>query len=266
MPSSRGRSLPARFAFLLLLRATIYTPCSGERGVESASFVHIPKTGGTSIHRALLEAGCPALRVKENTNHLITASKATRGGRRCFLVLREPTDRFVSSYSYFISQSALRGNMRKGVKQGDIDFTAMPRATDPRFPTAGSLIDAAVARNKSAEFLDRAVMFEPQSKWVDVADFALTTVVCYDARHLAERVSAAVRRITVPPCNVTIPRINAAPRHAEENDLNDAHRAWLAARYERDYALWQEHCGDGARRARESTRERPARVNELRAI
>ena len=97
-----------RASILLLLRATIYTSCSGERGVESASFVHIPKTGGTSIHRALLEAGCPALRVKENTNHLITASKATRGGRRCFLVLREPTDRFVSSYSYFISQSALR--------------------------------------------------------------------------------------------------------------------------------------------------------------
>ena len=100
-------------------------------------------------------------------------------------------------------------------------------------------------------FLDRAVMFAQQSKWVDVDDFARTTVVCYDAEHLAERVAAAIRRITVPPCNVTIPRINAAPRRAEEYDLNDTHRVWLAARYERDYALWQEHCGDGERRARE---------------
>ena len=142
--------------------------------------------------------------------------------------------------------------MRKGVKQGDIDFTALPRATDPRFPTAGSLIDAAVARNKSAEFLDRAVMFEPQSKWVDVADFALTTVVCYDARHLAERVSAAVRRITVPPCNVTIPRINVAVRLESEALLNETHRAWLRERYARDYSLWEEHCaGNAGLRARE---------------
>ena len=248
------RSL-ARFIFVLLLRDSA---SQGQAVQQSAAFVHIPKTGGTSIHRALFEAGCPALRVKANPTHLVTASKATQRGQLCFLVLREPTDRFVSSYSYFVSQSALR-TPRKGVRQGDIDFMAMPRVSDPRFPTVGSLVDAAIARNKSTDFLDRAVMFAQQSKWVDVDDFARTTVVCYDAEHLAERVAAAIRRITVPPCNVTIPRINAAPRRAEEYDLNDTHRVWLAARYERDYALWQEHCGDGERRAR----ERP-RVNELR--
>ena len=88
---------------------------------------------------ALFEAGCPALRVKANTNHLITASKATQRGQLCFLVLREPSDRFVSSYSYFVSHSALR-SPRKGVRQGDIDFMAMPRVSDPRFPTVAGIL------------------------------------------------------------------------------------------------------------------------------
>ena len=68
--------------------------------------------------------------------------------------------------------------------------------------------------------------------------------MCYDER-LSERAASAISRVTSPPCNVTIPRINVAARPDSEALLNETHRAWLRKRYARDYALWEEHCGPG---------------------
>ena len=242
MPTSR----PTRRRRLFCRRAALLSLgcATGRAQFQPAAFVHIPKTGGTSIHRALFDADCPALPITDAfTNHQLTAAAATRDGGRCFLVLREPTDRFVSSYSYFVSfNAALRARLTNRTRARDARPTPTPRARDARFPTVGSLIDAAVARKKNSRFLDSNVFFTPQSQWVDVDDFARTTVVCYDAERLSERVAAAIRRVTVPPCNATIPRVNVADRPEAEGELNDTHRAWLRKRYGRDYALWQEHC------------------------
>ena len=209
------------------------------------TFVHIPKTGGTSIRRALVEAGCRTMRLPNRAaQHEVTAAFATRDMRRCILVLREPTDRFVSAYWYFVSNEALAIRERTG--QGDPKAT--PRVRHPSFPTVGSLIDAAGARRES--ILGRTI-FAPQSNWADVKDFARTTVVCYDER-LSERAASAIRRVTSPPCNVTIPRMNIAARPEAGDLLNETHRAWLRERYARDYSLWEEHCaGYAGLRARE---------------
>ena len=239
MPTSR----PTRRRRLFCRRAALLSlGCA--TGRAQFQFVHIPKTGGTSIHRALFDADCPALPITDAfTNHQLTAAAATRDGGRCFLVLREPTDRFVSSYSYFVSfNAAPRARLTNRTRARDARPTVTPRARDARFPTVGSLIDAAVARKQNSRFLDSNVFFAPQSQWVDVDDFARTTVVCYDAERLSERVAAAIRRVTVPPCNATIPRVNVADRPKAEGELNDTHRTWLRKRYGRDYALWQEHC------------------------
>ena len=88
--------MTARLLCLLLLGHT----AGVEHAFEPVTFVHIPKTGGTSIRHALVEAGCRAMRVPRTARaHLLTAAAATQNERRCILVLREPTDRFISAYS-----------------------------------------------------------------------------------------------------------------------------------------------------------------------
>ena len=235
---SRASALTARRTLRVFCLLSLGYTAGFEQAFEPVTFVHIPKTGGTSIRHALVEAGCHAMRVPRTAQaHLLTAAAATQNGRRCILVLREPTDRFVSAYSYFMSfNEAIATRAREG-------HPTSLRVRHPSFPTVGSLIDATGAHNADTRFMDSTI-FAPQSKWVNVQDFERTTVVCYDER-LSERAASAISRVTSPPCNVTIPRINVAARPDSEALLNETHRAWLRKRYARDYALWEEHCGPG---------------------
>ena len=203
-------------------------------------FVHIPKSGGTALERNLPKT-C-GKRFK-GFGHNTTSQMVTSRGDHALVVLREPEDRFRSSYSYWKNGSAdIERFQRKGLHK-----------PSEKLNTIGIFIDAAAnathpdhklaleAMNKSDDYTWK-VHFDPQSKWIDNSHPDRTHIICYDKDNLPQNVSDVLQNDLDIDCDLSrLPKVNVTSSK-DTDALTDAQSSWLRNKYSSDFQLWQDHC------------------------
>ena len=207
--------------------------------MHKVEFVHIPKSGGTALERAL-----PASCGIHGSGHARTASNVTSKGTHALVVIREPEDRFRSAFSYWkYGSKDQRQFMRKG-----------NHAPSEKLPTVGQFIDAASnpghkhhqvaqnALNKRDKFTWN-VHFKDQAHWLD-GDPTRPHIVCYNESNLAESVSDTLKRDLGVQCDLShVKKVNVTKKKSEDA-LNSNQVKWLRNRYKHDFDLWETHCGN----------------------
>lgn len=147
-------------------------------------FIHINKTGGSSIEKAL----------KLPSEHKTALEKIEEIGMRrwenkfTFTVIRNPWDKVVSHYHYRVqtNQTELRDNT--------ISFSKWVRLT------YGS---------KDSYYYDKPIMFMPQSDWIsDLEGTVLVKHICRFER-LSEDFSVVCNKLGK---NVTLPHVKSSKR------------------------------------------------------
>ena len=255
-----------------------------------AYLIHVTKTGGTSILDFLAAGGCDRVGFCDGDSHhpSLGSLAAASHGVPAVAVLREPTQRFLSTFAYWRAGSeawprepAFEAWARAAFPRGADDFVSA--LADPEHPQHGTA-------RRATEVYDGvtwATHWAPQASWLDDATPGASQqlrLICYDERpgEFAKRVHAAIAPLlladtdggggggggggaTHAPCDFTrIGRNNTTVRpatadtaakqasaHAHEA-LGRSQLQHLRERYRRDYELWDEHCGPRAVAARRS--------------
>lgn len=182
-----------------------------------AIFVHVPKTGGTSIERAL----------RESPEQVVGGHTTALGFRKAFprefaeyftfALVRHPLDRFLSAWRYLRGEPVHEALGNAEIHEcATLDRWMEPVADDPRrlgrivhfLPTRRFVCD-----DSDGVLVDRLYRYERfDTAWTDLAD----------------RLGAVL-----PPPR----RLNAAPRSVARPVVDDALANWIASHYAGDYEL-----------------------------
>ena len=144
-------------------------------------FIHIPKTGGSSVHNTLIEKIKPEIGVthaEEGHYKLITARKRLKSHMLVpyvddyftFCFVRNPWDRFVSAYNYLLTGGSINEDPVTGMDKKDRDNFISPYKTFNDFVLMNS------AGNKIYTKLLWQQHFVPQYKFILNAENNLESV------------------------------------------------------------------------------------------
>ena len=248
-------------------RPSLFTPANARalhcrpRPHQLAFLVHTPKTGGTALVDFVEAGHCDELGLCAGDSHgarLSTLQRAARraggNGPRPVAVVREPVERFLSTFLYWKYGSP---NSRWPARS-----EAFVREWDVLFPDAASFVDAwsepghrlhgaawrvlsGQAEESSLHPLTWEEHWLPQRHWLD-GDVSQATLVCFTGD--ADAFAGRIQRALAPwvPCDLSaINRTNASPhdeRAARSRRLGETHRAWLRHEYRADLRLWNRTC------------------------
>lgn len=180
-------------------------------------FIHINKTGGSSIERAL---GLPfqhrtAMDIREDIG------AARWQGRFKFAFVRNPWDKVASHYRFRVKTD------QTGLGESRLEFSEwVKRAYGDRDP----------------RYYDNPLMFMPQLDWISDEDGQVAVDFIGRFERLADDFQEVCRRIGV---HATLPHLKSSGDHDYRDAYDEAARAIVADRFARDL----EHFGytfDGA--------------------
>ena len=206
-------------------------------------FVHIPKTGGTSFNQwidAQHEKGqCKAIRSAHT--HYLDARSAHRMGYQPIAIIREPTERFISSFYYwrFGSQDIPQWQRPKDWQiASDINSpeALINLLRNPQHPQHNSIKQAIMQRNQFTHLHH----FLPQTLWLNQPK-GKATIVCYDAKQLNQHLQQAISTLAIDCPVINMPNTNKTLKK-QHATLSPAAKRWLLEVYDEDYQLWQKHC------------------------
>ena len=202
-------------------------------------FLHIGKTGGTALKHAIESAPTSVVSGIRLHNHGVTLAMIP-DGERVFFTIRDPIDRFLSSFF---------SRWREGKPRYNVPWTADERIAFGRFDTPNKLALALSSGDKeertAAEHAMRSIGHIKSSYWdwfVDEAYFDHRAAdIAFIARqeHLNDDFDTLKRMLGLPT-SLRLPKDDISahrnPRNADRR-LDPIANRNLAAWYARDYAF-----------------------------
>jgi hypothetical protein len=180
------------------------------------TFIHVPKTGGTSINK-LLEREYPShFDLYSNQYHNIVATKFNKP----VLCIREPTDRFLSLHNYW---STFVNDHHEGVDTSLKNFISLMKQNSPTLLFGNPPV------------LSEYHYFK-QSNYIDPSVYPYSVVLTYDKDKLESKVNALLNYLNISKKYNTLPKETVSKKTNETPDGDDLN--FIKDRYYEDYLLW----------------------------
>lgn len=194
------------------------------------AFVHIPKTGGTTLEHYFSKNKCNILgHGHENTEQTYKTYPIV------FTVIRDPVQRFFSSFNYW----------KNGASTGRYQRSEFQKREHNRlYPSVASFIDAHTQNSLIAQSILSSKMgftwgdhFNPQSKWLN-GNHNKTWLICYEDKFLIQNTNKFLKSKN-NTCVIPIDSsINPTIRYEKET-LNQRQLDWIHQKYKDDIVLWK---------------------------
>lgn len=194
------------------------------------AFIHPTKTGGTAVEK-YLNINFP--RHISGNSHLNRADDAIRLGKIPIVIIRDPVDRFKSSYYYW----------KNGAATG-------PYVRDKKWRPAVDSIKGYIDLLKTDDVAEREVLntwftneehYAQQSDWTPKASWPVTIVVLYSKMHLMTHVRLLLQKIGLIGAGDPLPDlpiVNPSKRDKEPVALDDEDMDFLRDYYKDDFEMW----------------------------
>lgn len=197
-----------------------------------ATFVHITKTGGTTIASGLMKR-CP--RQVTGYGHSKVEHDVPKN-QLVVTILRDPVERIRSQFFYW----------RDGSTTLNTRTAAENTENRKLFPTLSSFLDAAIQNTPNFHRVTTKRYgftwdqhFHPQASWLSVPTRA--HFVCFHSSNLVKRTQSLLDALHIP-CDLNgIDKKNPTLPYEDET-LSPAHMEWLRRTFRRDFELWNAAC------------------------
>tara|TARA_B100001989_G_C24544869_1_gene470059 strand:- start:208 stop:960 length:753 start_codon:yes stop_codon:yes gene_type:complete len=206
-------------------------------------FVHIPKTGGTTLNQWIDQQHTSGLckQIRSAHTHYLDGNTARRMGYQPITIIREPSERFVSSFYYWrhgskdIAQWQRPLSWRNGQNIDDPN-QFIKILSDEQHPQHKNIIKVISQRD---QFTHRH-HFLPQNLWLNAKD-QKTIIICYDKKNLNNRIQTQFDANNINCPIHEMPNINQTLKPKQWN-LSEESIRWLKKTYSHDFELWHRHC------------------------
>lgn len=206
--------------------------------------VHIPKTGGTAVNGwvDMMQLQGQCLDIRTAHTHYLDTQHARNMGYHPISIIREPTERFISSFYYWKYGSEDIANWQREKNWRTADDINTPEdliqiLKDTEHPRHKTIKTALLSRDN---FTHRH-HFMPQTLWL-TAPLNKSTIICYDNQHLQSNIQNAFKKLNIHCPMAKLPYVNRSKKPDTQIKLSSEAQQWLATIYADDYQLWHQHC------------------------
>ena len=206
--------------FILLCIQLYATTSKGFEGFENTrryTFIHVPKTSGSALHK-VLDKYPKNFDVYSNHFHNMVATKFNRP----ILCIREPTDRFLSIYKYW-RQHAPKFYPKINTS---LKYFIQLLKKKSKFLLVGN-----------PPFLSEYHYFQ-QVNYIDPSVYPYSIIIMYDKNQMEAKTNALLKYLEITEKDVPVPVKNVSLK--TDVQLDDEDLQYVQEKYKDDYQLWDE--------------------------
>jgi hypothetical protein len=202
---------------IIILFVYVYEPFPQSDNTDTYTFIHPTKTGGTTFENYI-------------EKHYNTYIKGRGHKKKCadvdnpIIILRNPYDRFISSYKYWKNGSPSYERPIEWKKYNNHvtidDYIEMVKNKDKR------LIFKAT----------RETHYAPQTYWIKPEDYKKTIVITYSKDGMEKKVFDLLKKLYIKNKYIPYEKINVS--YGEDISLTPQKMKKIYKLYEDDFILW----------------------------
>ncbi len=203
------------------------------------AFIHIPKTGGTTFKHWIQQHPQSSI---SSYDHEEIATTALFYQQTPITIIRDPIDRFISSFYYwkYGSEDIARWRRAPNWKKADHIETVNDLVTilkNPNHPRYKQ-----TKRNIFSMDHITWMHFLPQSYWIAKAEQHIY-FICYSKTELSNNIEHIMKKIGIDyEAKELLFKNRTLHKPIDENILSAASIAWIRKQYAEDQALFEKYC------------------------